>query len=75
MVGGGLTQGSLSQSYFFRCVKTIDPRKGRKGEGAPKRWPIPPQVLLAGTPIIRTVLCPGCPHLGRSEHLLIIGTS
>ena len=67
---GGLSQGSLSQ-VFFMWVKTIDPRKGRKGEGAPKRWPTPPQVLLAGTPIIRTVLCPGFLHLGWSEHFLM----
>ena len=28
------------------------------------RRPPTPQVLLPGTPIIRTVLCPGCPRLG-----------
>ena len=72
--GGGVLVSGQSGSEFFvvvvRWVRINDPKVGAEGGGSFSAAPPPSQVLLPGTTIIRTVLCPGL----LSARAWVVGT-
>ena len=69
---GGSQSGAVWLRVFFMLARGVkkgndpnDPKVAGATGGGGAYAPAPlPQVLLPGTAIVRTALCPGCPRMG-----------